>query len=74
MEQEIKTMTVGELLDLIVNGLANKVFKSGDRIYLSSDEEGNSFGTLTADSFGREPDGRLFVYPFVEHLDYSETK
>lgn len=41
-------------------------------IYLSSDPEGNSYGTVDKSSFGKIGDKGLAIYPFEENLDYND--
>lgn len=62
-------MKVKELLKIL------KAFPLNTEVYISSDSEGNSYGTIAPDSVFIEgnPDNRFVViYPFNEGMDYEE--
>ena len=49
-------------------------FMLGDvEVFMSHDEEGNGFGTVTKESFG-EGDNFIIIYPFEEHMEYEELE
>ena len=65
----MKTITISKLIEKLQ--MIKKEF--GDlKVYLSSDTEGNSYGTIECDrSFGADDDF-LVIYPFQEYIDYEE--
>lgn len=67
-----KTMTVFELM-IFLNELNKQgLIKSDTKVYLSSDEEGNSFGTIVKDSFQVFDDNKLVFFPFQERLQLED--
>ena len=60
-------MKVKELISIL------KECDENANVYLSSDSEGNNFGTLTEHSFEHNSDLNFYIlYPYEEYLDYSE--
>jgi len=64
---EIKTLTIDELTAIFTK------YPSDTKIFISSDEEGNGYGTIAADSIEHaSADGALILYPAQERLEYDE--
>lgn len=62
-------MKVNELIKVL------KIFDKNSEVFLSSDSEGNSFGTIEPDSIYREfANGKhvCIIYPAKEGLDYTD--
>ena len=62
-------LTISELIKCLV------AFKKrhGDRfVFLSSDSEGNHFGTVTIDSFGKANEKSMCIFPCRENIEYEE--
>ena len=55
----------------LINTLKN--FNMSDEVYLSSDSEGNSFGTIEKCSMEQNV-GFIIIYPYEEGLDYDELQ
>lgn len=65
---ELKTYTVDELVAYLTQ------FPSDTKIVISSDSEGNDYGTITADSFEHSKlDKTVAIYPAQERLDYDDV-
>jgi hypothetical protein len=62
----VKTYTVRKLIKLL--NVKNYLDK---RLFISSDEEGNSFGTIHVQSMSLDGDC-IIIYPHQERLDYDE--
>ena len=62
-------MTADQLYKMLGLALANNEIKGTDRIIVSSDPEGNTFGFLAEVS--KEDDGRLIIWP-DRNADYEE--
>lgn len=66
-----------KLLNQIKKELTAKGVKTPGnyKVYLSSDEEGNSYGTFCTDyGFSIESDRKsIILYPCEDHLDYEEV-
>lgn len=69
----MKTFTVAELMNTLTGLLQNKEIKPSMRVCLSTDEEGNNFGTIIQDSFS-VIENRLVIFPYTEHIELSEIK
>lgn len=72
----MKTLTVKAFAKLLNGLLRSGQIKATDKIYLASDEEGNSFSRLidqTEISFGIEK-GKIILYPIERYETCEECK
>ena len=67
MAEQAKTLTVDELIAQLMK------FPQDTKVYMSSDTEGNGYGTLGAGCFSEEPlDKAIILFPYNERLEYDE--
>lgn len=60
-------MKVKELVEIL------KKLNQDKSIFLSHDSEGNSYGTITEDSFESTEDFYI-IYPYEEYIEYDELR
>jgi len=58
-------MTCGELIKKL------KLFSGKTKVYISSDSEGNSYGSIDTSSI-EEDHGNVIIYPYIEALDIMD--
>lgn len=64
----MKTLTVDELIARLTQ------FPSNTKVYISSDSEGNGYGTLSAENVEiSAADNAIILYPAQERLDYDDV-
>lgn len=62
-----KTLTVDELIAQLMK------FPHDTKVFMSSDDEGNGYSTLSHDSFSAEKlDNAVILFPNAERLEYDE--
>lgn len=68
MSSPIKTYTIDELIARLT------AMPSDTKVFLSRDEEGNGYGTITQDSFSfHQEDKSLIIYPIQEGLEFDDV-
>jgi hypothetical protein len=74
-EIKLESMTIDELIATLQNIKKNFYKKNPDtEVYIASDEEGNSYGSIKAKfsfGFGKLKNGKegIFIYPFNQYQD-----
>lgn len=63
-----EVMTVKDLIAFLAIGLEQHLIETTDQIYLSSDEEGNSFSILSSDGIEVTEDNRVILYPLYPEI------
>jgi len=67
----MKTLNIAELIQAL-QSIKSQV--GNVPIFLSSDSEGNSYATITKDSFAFGQDDIAVIYPNHDHLEYEEIR
>lgn len=68
MATKVKTFTVDELIAQLSK------YPSDTKVFLSTDAEGNGFGSIDGQSFSlNKLDECIAIYPSQEHLEYDDV-
>lgn len=71
-----KPLTIFNLIQILKNTVNNGDAKMTDEVWMSSDEEGNSYSPVVFEGLALDPDNRrITLYPlFSEVPDYEELE
>ena len=65
-------MTATQLVNTLNGMIGRGEIKESAKVLLSSDSEGNSYGTISDKSFGLTEKNNLIIYPWEERMDIDE--
>ena len=68
----MRSMTVLELIKFLEKAILSFEIKTTAQIFLSTDSEGNSYGTISKESMAVTDNKNLIIYPCEEHLDLDD--